>query len=187
MLLLLVLCACKIFSENYKTCHDFCLSFSYDYVTPSRSNAVGTADEHHYEVSESVSTANGHGATATTTAANNQSGLSPAPRYETSQSFVASNAAATPPSSQHYAVSYATPGITQSRNFMEVSKQQLYCVCVFFVQCVPDSYCLYYSGNLWSKYLAGCKFGIKVRGRCDRFNAKFVFLSTTWILLALWM
>ena len=96
--------------------------FSYDYVASSRSNVVGTVDEPHYEISDhSTRIVDGHRATATTPAVTNQSGLSPTPHYETNESFVASNSAAIPSPSQHYAVSYATPGITQSRNFMEVN------------------------------------------------------------------
>ena len=95
---------------------------SYDYVTSSRSNVVGTVDEPHYEISDhSTRITNGHRASAMTPVATNQSGLSPTPRYETNESFVASNSAPIPSPSQHYAVSYATPGITQSRNFMEVN------------------------------------------------------------------
>lgn len=91
------------------------LPFRYDYVT---SPPIGAVDEPHYEFSDhSTRTADG----PTAAAANSQSGLSPAPRYETNESFMASNSTALTPPSQHYAVSYATPGITQSRNFMEVN------------------------------------------------------------------
>ena len=109
----------------------FSLPFSYDYVTSSRSNVIGAADEPHYEFSDhSTQIADGHGTTATTAAAANvQSGLSPAPRYETNESFIASNSTALPSPSQHYAVSYVTPGITQSRNFMEVNSCTVY-VCM---------------------------------------------------------
>ena len=103
------------------------LPFRYDYVTSPPSNVIGAVDEPHYEFSDhSTRTADG----PTAAAANSQSGLSHAPHYETNESFLASNSTALTPPSQHYAVSYATPGITQSRNFMEVNSQ---CHCAVFV------------------------------------------------------
>ena len=148
------------------------LFFSYDYITSTRSNAA-TMSEPHYEISDqSTRIADGHRATTTTT---NQSGLSPIPRYETNESFVASAT----PSSQHYAVSYATPGITQSRNFMEVNVTRLCtCMCLVFVIAnniiVEDSKIFWqFNINIWQV----ANLASTVQGSSTNLVAKFVFSS----------